>query len=94
MKTLLRMSPFLLVIAGLAAYCYSISIEALQGNNESLKTRFIVLEAIIPFVAAGAALQFEKAKRNRFVFGMFGFFAGFLIALDVFVLAMIQGISN
>ncbi|WP_153945121.1 hypothetical protein, partial [Acinetobacter baumannii] len=82
------MSPFLLVLAGLAAYSYSISIEALQGTNESLKMRFIVLECIIPFAAAGAALQFKKAKKNRFIFGMFGFFAGFLIALDVFVLAM------
>ncbi|GEN33101.1 MULTISPECIES: hypothetical protein [Aneurinibacillus] len=93
MKTLLRMSPFLLVIIGLAAYNYSISFEALKGGDEGLRMRFIALEVAIPFVGVLTALQFERAKKNRFMFGMFGFFAGFLLSLDLFVFSMIQGIK-
>ncbi|MED4728925.1 hypothetical protein P9597_12340 [Aneurinibacillus migulanus] len=94
MKTFIRMSPFLLVIIGLSVYNYLISSEALHGDNEEMRRQFIILEIIIPFVGSLAALQFEKAKKNRFMFGMFGFFAGFLISLDLFVFVMIRGISN
>ncbi|ERI09976.1 hypothetical protein [Aneurinibacillus aneurinilyticus] len=91
MKTWIRISPFLLVIIGLSIYNYVISSEALHGDSEGMRRRFIMLEIIIPFVGSLAALQFEKARRNRFIFGMFGFFAGFLISLDLFVVAMIRG---
>ncbi|WP_027416452.1 hypothetical protein [Aneurinibacillus terranovensis] len=88
MKTAIKLSPFILLILGLAMYNFSISHQALNGGNERVKTLFITLEIIIPLIASAAAQQFKRAQNNRFLFGMFGLFAGFLISLDLFVVAM------
>lgn len=93
-RTILRILPFALLIIGLAIFNYSICVEAIKGDNQTLRVIFIVIEIIIPFLGSMLALRIEKSVINRFMFAMFGFFGGFLISLDLFVVSLIQSLGK
>lgn len=93
-KTILRILPFALLIIGLAIFNYSICVEAVKGNNPTLRTIFIAIEILIPFLGSILALRIEKSVINRFMFAMFGFFGGFLISLDLFVVSLIRSMGK
>ena len=89
-KTILKILPYALIILALAIYNSSISYEAVKGESPTMRTVFITIEIIIPLVGSILALRLEKSKINRFLFAMLGFFGGFLISLDLFVISLIR----
>lgn len=93
-RTILRILPIAVIILGLAIFNYFISYEAVKGDNPTIKTIFIIIEIIIPFLGSILALRIEKSVINRFMFAMFGFFGGFLISLDLFVVSLIRSVGK
>lgn len=93
-KTMMKILPYVFIILALAIINSLISYEAVKGGNPTLRTVFIIIEIVIPFIGSILALQFEKAKISRPMFAMFGFFGGFLISLDLFVVSLIRSVGK